>query len=180
MINSKSNINFKSAVGLSLMLTLGACNSSENDEIPSITHVLDVKAQVVTVILDAKQEVPEPFGVPANAEGVAQMSVDAGGVVRATLRVGNLTGPANMVHIHRGSIGEKGPVLIGLTTEDGGSTWAVAADAPVLSVEEIEAFKSGELYFNVHTLVNTPGEIRGQIDPENKLLLAGAVGAPSF
>jgi len=86
-----------------------------------------------------------------------------------TLKVSNLTGPASMAHIHRGSVGENGPVLIGLTTEDGGSTWTIAADAPVLSVDEIEAFKNGELYFNVHTMVNTPGELRGQIDPENAL-----------
>ena len=171
--------NFKTAIGVSVMLILSACNSKDSEQIDPITHVLDVEPQIVMVKLDAIQEIPEPFGVPANAEGVAELSVHASGVVNATLKVSNLTGPASMVHIHRGSVGENGPVLIGLTTEDGGSTWTTAADAPVLSVDEIEAFKNGELYFNVHTMVNTPGELRGQIDPENALILAGEVGTTS-
>ena len=131
MINSKvgTNCNVKAAIAVSVMLALSACAGNDSDEIVSITHVLDVEPKIVTVKLDAIQEIPEPFGVPANATGAAEMSVHTSGVVSATLKVSNLTGPASMAHIHRGSVGENGPVLIGLTTEDGGSTWTVAADA---------------------------------------------------
>ena len=41
------------------------------------------------------------------------------------------------------------------------------ADSRPLSTDEIGAFNRGELYFNVHTEANAPGEIRGQIDPGN-------------
>jgi len=87
--------------------------------------------------------------------------------VEATLVVSNLSGPAMMVHIHRGFAGSAGPVVIGLMSEDGGTTWTVPADAATISEEEIDAFNNGELYFNVHTAMNMPGEIRGQINGVN-------------
>ena len=57
--------------------------------------------------------------------------------------------------------------MIGLSSDDGGSTWTVPADARALTSDEIGAFNRGELYFNVHTAANAPGEIRGQIDAGN-------------
>jgi len=115
------------------------------------------------VTLDATQEIPTPVGVPANASGIADVAVDENGVVTATLTVSNLTGPATAAHIHSGFAGETGPVLVGLTTDDGGTTWTVPADAATLTAEQIEAFNNGGLYFNVHTEANAPGEIRGQM-----------------
>jgi len=70
MINSKvgTNCKFKAAIAASVMLVLSACTGNDSDEIVSITHVLDVEPQIVKVKLDAIQEIPEPFGVPANAD----------------------------------------------------------------------------------------------------------------
>ena len=160
----------KTATALSVLLALGACSSSSDDTIDDVVNdtldqVDDAAAESVSVTLDAEQEIPAPAGVPAGASGIADVSVDENGVVTATLGVSNLTGPATMAHIHRGFAGTTGPVLVGLTTEDGGSTWTVADDAPPLSEDEIGAFNRGELYFNVHTEANAPGEIRGQINP---------------
>ncbi|MBX2885601.1 MAG: CHRD domain-containing protein [Granulosicoccus sp.] len=147
---------------LSFLIALGAC-SSDNDNDP----VDAGDGQSVVVSLNAAQEVPTPTGVPDGASGNAEVSVDANGFVTATLGVSNLSGPATMAHIHRGFEGSTGPVLIGLTSEDGGSTWVVPADARALTTDEIGAFNRGELYFNVHTAANMPGEIRGQIDAGN-------------
>lgn len=172
----------KSVVALSVLLAITACSSdndtsdvSDTDQM-MVSDVSDMdEAQNVnsaSVLLDASQEVPAPMGVPADATGSADVSVDADGVVTATLVVSNLSGPAQMAHIHQGLPGETGPVLIGLMTQDGGTTWTVRGDAPALTDEQIEAYNRGELYFNAHTEANAPGEIRGQIEPESTMAAA--------
>ena len=165
---------FKTSIALSTMLVLGACNSTDGDfeDITLTVSQIDANtveitatdADTIKVSLSAAQEIPAPVGVPSLASGVAEVSVNEEGVVTATLSVSNLTGPATMAHIHRGFAGETGPILVGLVTADGGSTWTVPADAATLTAEEIQAFNNGELYFNVHTEANAPGEIRGQIN----------------
>ena len=158
---------YKTSVALSVLLALGACDSTDGDfeDINiTISQTDAVEQQSVAVTLDASQEIPTPVGVPANASGIADVAVDENGVVTATLTVSNLTGPATAAHIHSGFAGETGPVLVGLTTDDGGTTWTVPADAATLTAEQIEAFNNGGLYFNVHTEANAPGEIRGQIN----------------
>ncbi|OED41146.1 hypothetical protein AB833_10330 [Chromatiales bacterium (ex Bugula neritina AB1)] len=148
---------------LSVLLGLSACGS-DNDNSDQQT---DNGPSIVAVQLDSAQEIPAPIGVPTGASGTAEISVSTNGTVTATLGVSNLSGPATMAHIHRGFAGSTGPVLIGLTTNDGGSTWTVPADAPPLTEDQIGAFNRGELFFNVHTSANAPGEIRGQIDAGN-------------
>lgn len=165
-MNFNSSV-YKAAVALSVLLALGACSSDDDDIDNGADQPAAVDAQSVSVQLDAAQEIPAPAGVPAGASGNADVSVNSNGVVTATLGVSNLTGTATAAHIHRGFAGATGPVLIGLTSEDGGSTWTVPVDAPALTEDEIGAFNRGELYFNVHTETNAPGEIRGQIDPGN-------------
>ncbi len=165
----------KYAIALSAAVVIGACSSDDDDDDALIDNGVDNEenvdeggaGQAVSVLLDASQEIPAPVGVPAGASGSAEVQVDENGVVTATLGVSNLSGPAAMAHIHRGFAGSTGPVLIGLTTDDGGSTWTVPSDARALTEEEIGAFNRGELYFNVHTAANAAGEIRGQIDAGN-------------
>ena len=160
----------KSIIALSVLLALGACSSNDsnssgdtdNTEQPGSGDV-----ETIAVLLDSTQEIPAPAGVPDGATGTADASVDANGAVTATVGVSNLSGPATMAHIHRAFAGATGPVLIGLESEDGGSTWTVPADARALTEDEIGAFNRGELYFNVHTDANPAGEIRGQIDAGN-------------
>lgn len=163
----------KSVLALSVLLALSACSSSDDDDEnnnnpPDTVEQPDNSTiEAVSVSLDSAQEIPTPGGVPDGATGTAEVSVDENGVVTATVGVSNLSGPAQMAHIHRGFAGATGPVLIGLASEDGGSTWTVPADARPLTTDEIGAFNRGELYFNVHTEANPAGEIRGQIDAGN-------------
>lgn len=157
------------ASALSIVLALGACSSDDdNNAIDAVIDAVEeaAGAESVSVTLSAAQEIPTPTGVPADATGTADVSVDDNGVVTATLLVSNLSGAATMAHIHRGFAGDTGPILINLATDDGGSTWTVAADAAALTADEIAAFNTGELYFNVHTEANPPGEIRGQINAD--------------
>ena len=171
MVNNRSNANssIKTAVAVSVMLALSACSSSDDDssDTANVEQPGIDATQIISVALNTAQEIPAPVGVPSGASGNADVSVDENGIVTATLGVSNLTGTATMAHIHRGFAGSTGPVLIGLTSDDGGSTWTVPADARPLTTAEIGAFNRGELYFNVHTEANPPGEIRGQIDNGN-------------
>ncbi|MGQ7843869.1 spondin domain-containing protein [Granulosicoccus sp. 3-233] len=162
---SPMNAPLKSVLTLSVLLALGACSSSDDDDDVDQSGIDE--SQSISVTLSAAQEIPVPVAVPDGASGSAEVSVDADGMVTATVGVSNLSGDATMAHIHRGFAGSTGPVLIGLTSADGGSTWTVPADARALTDDEIGAFNRGELYFNVHTDANAAGEIRGQIDAGN-------------
>ena len=175
----------RTAIALSVLLALSACSDDDDDDTnggddteqpvvdqPDVDEPGEEPAETgdvetLSVVLDEAQEVPAPVSVPEGATGTADVSVDADGVVTATVGVSNLSGAATMAHIHRGAVGTAGPILIGLVTDDGGSTWTVPDDARALTADEIGAFNRGDLYFNVHTDLNPAGEIRGQIDAGN-------------
>lgn len=163
----------KSIIALSVLLALGACSSDDDDDSEGTNDIQQpgTSAQSpIAVSLNSAQQVPTPTDAPEGAVGTASVSVDSTGVVTASVGVSNLSGEASMVHIHRAFAGSTGPVLIGLVSEDSGSTWTVPEDARALTDDEIGAFNRGELYFNVHTEANPAGEIRGQIDSGNTTL----------
>ena len=64
-------------------------------------------------------------------------------------------------HIHMGPAGVNGPVLITLT-KSGDNQWTVPAGAK-LTEAQYKAYKSGEIYVNVHSESHKGGEIRGQL-----------------
>jgi len=117
----------------------------------------------LTVLLDSAQEVP-PVTVPADdATGTADISVNVvTGAVSGMIVVSGTTGVPTMAHIHQGAPGESGPIVIGLEGSEDGNTWTIPEGA-ALDAPGIEAFEMGNLYFNVHTEANMPGELRGQI-----------------
>src|SRR5262249_13115596 len=61
-------------------------------------------------------------------------------------------------HIHLGAVGDPGPIIIPLL--GGPTNWSGTTP---LTAEQKAQLKAGQLYVNVHTLVNPGGEIRGQI-----------------
>jgi hypothetical protein len=77
-----------------------------------------------------------------------------------------LSGPINAAHIHRGPVGVSGPVLLPFPSANiTGSS--ISGFAPIPTGPTGDSLKrmllGGELYANVHTSANPPGEIRGQI-----------------
>jgi len=180
-----------------LVFSLAACSSSDDDVVAPPTdegEMTDgdgdddaVQETVNTdgtstfiVPLSAEQEVP-----PADAEsatGEANLSIDrASGAISGSVAVSELSGQAQMAHIHTGVGGTNGDVLIGLTGNEDGSLWTVPVDS-VLSAEALTALGNGELYLNVHTADNPGGELRGQIIPTGILFedseLSGAEQVP--
>ena len=102
--------------------------------------------------------------VPANtstAVGTGQITVAADGSVSGSVSAPTLQG--TVAHIHVGAKGVNGPVIIPLTSGPGG-LWSVPAGAK-LTAEQLEAYKAGGLYVNVHTAEHKGGEIRTQLTP---------------
>jgi len=115
-------------------------------------------AMAADVRLTGDQEVP-----PNTSAGVGTgtITVAADGAVSGSVSAPTIPGMA--AHIHVGAAGVNGPVIIPLTGSAGG-VWTVPAGAK-LSAEQMEAYKAGNLYVNVHTPEHKGGEIRTQLKP---------------
>jgi hypothetical protein len=109
--------------------------------------------------LTGAAEVPGP-GDP-DGSGEAHITLNQGrGLVCFQLSVADIA-PATAAHIHVGSAGVAGPVVIGLTAPtSGSSTGCVSADPDL-----IKAIRQNpeEYYVNVHNTAFPAGAIRGQL-----------------
>jgi hypothetical protein len=82
-----------------------------------------------------------------------------------------LTGPAVAAHFHFAAEGANGPVTINLDTSPGvvfsgiGMDTGTFVGGSTLSSMEINDVLAGLWYINIHTELNPPGEIRGQVLP---------------
>jgi hypothetical protein len=119
---------------------------------------LAVSAQSMKVTLSGSQEVPP---VMTSASGVGSIMVGPDGSVSGTITTTGVEG--TMAHIHEGAMGQNGPVIVPFTkTAD--NVWSAPAGAK-LTDAQLQSLKSGNLYLNVHSATNKPGEIRAQLKP---------------
>jgi hypothetical protein len=115
-------------------------------------------AKDVKVSLTGAEETPP---VTTSATGAGTISVDKDNVVTGSVKTTGVEGTA--AHIHLAPAGKSGPPIITLTKGEAGE-WVVPAGSK-LTPEQLESFKAGDLYVNVHSATNKPGEIRGQLKP---------------
>ena len=117
-----------------------------------------VYAQSVNISLSGAQEVP-PVMTAATSSGTIGVAID--GAVSGAISTFGID--VTMAHIHEGASGQNGPVIVHLikTAEN---VWSVPQGAK-LSVAQMQSFKDGNLYVNVHSAVNKAGEIRAQLKP---------------
>lgn len=117
-----------------------------------------VSSGEVTVTLSGGQEIP-PVTTPATGTGVFIVGADKS--VRGSATVSGLS--VTVAHIHEAPAGKNGPIVFPLTkTSD--TLWTVPEGAK-LTDAQYEAYKAGNLYFNMHSAAYKGGEIRGQIKP---------------
>jgi hypothetical protein len=109
----------------------------------------------VNVKLSGDSEVPP---VKSAGGGSGKIMVGDDGSVSGSVTTTGVPGMA--AHIHMGSAGKNGPVILPLTKE--GDTYKVPAGSK-LNPDQMKAFKAGDLYVNVHTADNKGGEVRGQL-----------------
>ena len=113
-------------------------------------------AQSMKVTLTGAQEVPP---VMTSASGVGTIMVAPDGSVSGTITTTGMEG--TMAHIHEAPIGQNGPVIVPFSkTAD--NVWLAPAGAK-LTEAQLQSLKSGNLYLNVHSATNKPGEIRAQL-----------------
>ncbi len=160
---------------LALTVSISACSSDDDDDSPAENGTtagdtggtdgggseLNPNLSTVSVMLDSTSTVP-----PANVDGAAgegSFSVDTEtGAFAGSVTVSGTTGEPTAAHIHAGGTGVAGDVLITLEGTENGTVWT-APEGATLDAAGIALYQAGELYVNVHTEANGPGELRSQL-----------------
>ena len=164
-------------VALGLAATFAACGS-DSTTAPSN----DQNVAVFTVNMLASNEVPPTAGAEADARGTATITFNltrdgSGNLTSATAKFDVTmsgfpsTSVINIAHIHPGTAGVNGNVLVNTTLAPGDVTLNSNGIAQftksninltVANAQAIMANPAG-FYFNVHTAANPTGAIRGQL-----------------
>lgn len=108
--------------------------------------------------LTGAQEVPP---VSTAATGKANINVTADGMVSGNVTTAGIM--STMAHIHMAPAGQNGPVIVPLN-KNGDNGYMVPAGAK-FTAAQMEAYKMGSLYVNVHSEAHKGGEIRAQLKP---------------
>ncbi len=140
------------AVILGSALALGGC-ATYKDNMPAWMP----GSNAVSVKLTGAEENPP---VKASGSGSGSFRVAEDGTLTGSVSTTGVQG--TMAHIHRGAKGQNGPVIVPLTKD--GDKYSVPAGRK-LTEAQIQDWKAGNLYVNVHTAANKGGEVRGQITP---------------
>ena len=134
-------------------IILAACGGDDDSTPPPASSTVVTKIAA----LDNAQETP-PTNSTAKGGGV--LTVDT-----ATRKVSGFvasTGvPGTVAHIHSEVRGVAGGIIVPLV---GGPDIWVVPDNTTLTPANVTDFQNGRLYFNIHSLAFSGGEIRGQID----------------
>jgi hypothetical protein len=173
----------KRFVMLALVLALGvSCDDSPTT--PSDPNVARFIA-----ILSPANEVPPVTNADASASGTMQLTMtvtrdSANNITGATYDfVVNVTGfPANTTltgaHIHQAPAGTNSGIVVNLALTGADTALAtgqatitktgVSAQNPANAASVAQSIFNNPAgnYFNVHTTLNTPGAIRGQLQPQ--------------
>lgn len=119
-------------------------------------HSAMSRADQIKVSLSGSQEVP---AVTTSASGNGTIAINSDSTVSGSITTTGIT--ATAAHIHVGSAGKNGPVIIPLT-KSGDNGWSVPAGAK-LNDTQMKSYKAGDLYVNVHSAAHPGGEIRAQL-----------------
>lgn len=137
--------------------------------------------------LTGAEQVPAPINTPALGQALLNLSND-GTTLEVLVMVTRITDVVG-AHIHLAPAGSNGPIVASFIPETSQfiSSGALIPDSQAINVTGvlvrgtitgadlvgplagqqfkalIDAITAGNTYFNVHTVVNKPGEIRGQI-----------------
>lgn len=112
------------------------------------------------VTLAGDQEVP---AVTTEAMGSATVSL-SGDTLSVSGDFSGLSSPQVGGHIHMAPAGENGDVIfpLNISADDDGLS-GIFSLSTTLTPEQLSALNAGELYINIHSEMNSGGEIRGQI-----------------
>ncbi len=118
-------------------------------------------ASYFTGNLSSSQEVP-PNASTATGFGRVTLN-DAETQLTASVYYSGLTSNVTVGHIHTAATGTNGPVTFNLAPATGVTSGSVVNAIFAVTASQVADLKAGLMYFNIHTVNNTGGEIRGQI-----------------
>jgi hypothetical protein len=123
-----------------------------------------VRGLAASAVIDAQQEVPAPI-VPTKAHGVGvfNLTTDLDSIFVA-VALDSLTGKIQNAHLHGGFPGKAGSVILDLSKGINKDSNVVLFSGAV-TASFVRSLVLDSVYFNVHTLNNTSGEVRGQLVP---------------
>lgn len=152
-----------------LALTVGAMEGDMSTDMMPMEAVIG-EGQF-EVMLSGAQETP---AVTSDATGSATVTL-TGSSLSISGDFSGLTSPFAGAHVHMAAMGESGDVVFPLTvtTADDAMSGILSGDFS-LNEEQVNAFKAGYLYINVHSEMNKSGEIRAQLLPHD--LMMGMMG----
>ena len=123
--------------------------------------------QIYAAAMDSGQETGPLNGDTSLSIGEAAFEYDpALGVLSWDVRYSGLTSPVTVAHIHSpAGTGENAPPSVTLTDDAMAGFGSIRGATDAVDPAVLQALFSGRAYINVHTEMNTGGEIRGQIAP---------------
>jgi hypothetical protein len=133
-------------------LTLAGCETVR-DKMPAWMP----GSGAVSANLTGAEEVP-PVSTTGSGSGSFRVAED--GTITGSITTKGV--PGTMAHIHQGAKGQNGPVIVPLSKN--GDTYSVPPGRK-LTASQLQAFKAGNTYVNVHTAKNKGGEVRAQLQP---------------
>ena len=140
---------FVLTLGLGIaVIALAAC-SSMPDWMPG--------SGAVKVKLTGAEEVP---AATTGGSGSGSFRVADDGSVSGSVTTTGVEG--TMAHIHMAAKGQNGSVIVPLTKN--GDTYSVP-EGKKLTAAQMQAYKAGNLYVNVHSNRYKGGEVRAQLQP---------------
>ena len=143
LIRQSTNIARTSVLSLAIGLAVASCASM----MPGAHNVT----------LSGAEEVPPIMG---SASGSGTITIADDGSVSGSVTASGFTPTA--AHIHEGPAGKIGPVIVPFTKN--GDTFSAPPGAK-LTAAQIQAYKAGDLYVNIHSAAHPVGEVRAQIKP---------------
>ena len=147
-MNAISMHSFRTLLLSTLAIGLAACSDSDSTGSQPITK---------TTTLSGAQENPS---VVTAAAGTGTFTLDpATGALTARVTTFGIT--ATVAHIHEAPVGTNSGVIVPFNQQSPG-VWVPDTGA-TLTPSQVESFRNGNLYMNVHSAANPGGEIRGQI-----------------
>ena len=139
------------------VLTVGSCK----DDV-GLTSVPPPPERFVAFLSGAN----EPTPITTAAQGLATLTIN-GNLVSYRVELSNIDS-AFLAHVHHNVAGLNGPVRVNLyvpprVPEPLDFSGLMVEDTITVPDSVLTFIRNGEAYVNVHTKVNTGGEIRGQL-----------------
>lgn len=135
--------------------------------------------------LDGSQQVP-PVSTSAKGISAINLSMD-GKKLEVKVVADGLSGNIQSAHLHKGTVGTNGGILVDLTPMISGRGIFGTVNVPDSLRNGVLAsyIMSGQIYVNLHTTANPNGEVRGQVTSDktlrfdSKLDTASETGTPN-